>query len=488
MHPAMDRARAVTAKSSAARASGDVAAPTDGPRWEYLVARDATAAALLGPATAPGEAAAVRRQVEALTARAGFVHWWDPTLAKAWVARAVELTSDTERARLDAATYEEQLVAVRDVWGALSAAYRALNIPWTIDAPARLAYTRRTIAAESREWCDTGEWGRVALGFTPGAYVGAEDGGQGCVRIHNRITLDANSDVLDYLRADEFNRDYWSAWGVLPTGRLNVFNWHAFGWHYECATRTGIECDRWVSRLFPPLVWYFDLAAEIARSLHRRGPMRVVAEAARCAFVLNVKSAYEANVLGTAVGDAAAVRLAGLATLQLAQVHVPDETADRVAAGITTAAGLAAAIPGVGTVAAAIIGCFGAAVALFNRLFARVRPVQRDVDAWGRDRPVMEQTYLSGGGGRTEPPTHRVPVPPGWVRPSPLVLGYIPTMAAVEASKASEAERAPGSQRAPSAGIPGAVLVLGLVALLGVAALATRDRWSDSVREAKPWR
>jgi hypothetical protein len=339
MHPAMERAREVTAKSSAARASGDVAAPSDGPQWEYLVARDATAAALLGPATAPGEAAVVRRQIEALTTRAGFVHWWDPVLAKAWVSRAVELTSEATYARLQAGTYEEQCEGTREAWRALSAAYRALNLPWMIDPAAREAYTRRTIAAESRVWCDTGEWGARALAFVPGPFVGTEDGGQGCVRIHNRIALDTHSDVADFMHANELDRSRWPRWGVAPPGgTLNVFNWHAFAWWDECATRTTLGgCDRWVSHLMPPAVWYFELAREIARSLNDRGPLRVVAEAARAAFVLNVKAAADANVLGAAIGDAAAVRLAGLAELQLAQVREPDETADQVAAGITEA-------------------------------------------------------------------------------------------------------------------------------------------------------
>lgn len=46
----------------------------------------------------------------------------------------------------------------------------------------------------------------------------------------------------------------------------------------------------------------------------------------------------------------------------------------------------------------------------------------------------------------------------------------------------------PGADSAPPRGVPSAVWLLGLVALLGVAALATRDRWSSDVREAKPWR
>lgn len=484
-HPGIARARAVTGSHRApARASGDVA--ESGSSWEFLVARDATAAALLGPATAAGEAEAVRRQVEALTDRGGFTHWWDPRLAKSWAARAVELTSDTERRRLDGVSYEEQLAAVRSAWEALSNCYRALNIPWMIDPAARRLYTTRTSAADSREWCDAGEWGDAAARFDPGPYIGTEDGGRPCVRTHIRITLDTESRVADYLRADELNRETWPTWGALEAGSIREWTWHAYAWRFSCAQRTTLgACERWRSDLFPPLIWFFDLAQDIARSLHTRGPMRVLAEATRAAFILNVKSAHAAGVLSSAIGDAAANRLAGLSAVQVEEAHIPDETADEVAGAIAGVAPLAAAIPGVGTVIAAVTGCVAAAVVAFNRLFAAVRAVQRDVDAWGRDRPVFERTYLTGGATRSDRPTHDVPAPSGWRRESsPLVLGYIPTMEVVEAAKRSEAEQPPHastpSRRAQ--GVPLPVLLMGVAAVVGVVALVTRDRWAESVR------
>lgn len=480
-HPIVARARDLAGLHEAPRASGDVAPSTSGP-WEFLVARDTVASALLGEATADGEPARVARQIEALTTRSGFTHWWDPVLARAWMDRAVELTSDATRARLEAGTYEEQCEGVREAWRALSGVYRALNIPWTVDPYAREAYTSRTMAGDSRQWCDAGTWGRAALTFTPGPYVGTEDGGQGCPRLHNRITLDTASAVLDYVHNNEADRDYWPAWGVLPTGRLNVFDWSAFAWHYDCAQRTGGACDRWVSELFPPLIWYFDFAADLARSLRHRGPLHVVAEAARCAFTVNVKSAYEAGVLGTAIGDAAANALAGAAALGMAQAHLPDSDADEVGSWMIRAGALVGAVPsGVTQIAGAIIGCVGAAVQLFNQLFARARPVQRDLDAWGRDRPVFEQTYITGGATRADPPTHTAAEPPGWSRPLSFpTLVYIPTMEVIEAAKADGAHRHPAAR--PARGVPGAVLAMGLVAILGIVALATRDRWADDVR------
>lgn len=487
------RARGSIDEPCGARASGDVATPVTeaAQRWEYLVVTDAVGASLLGAASAPEEVAAVRRQIEALTSRAGFTHWWDPQLAKAWIARAVELTSDEVKAGLDArGSYVEQMEATRAAWRALSYAYRALNLPWMVDPVARSLYTSCTMGADSRQWCDTGTWGEAAQTFVPGPFVGTQDGGRACIQIHNRITLDTNSDVADFMTADEGDRDRWPRWGVTNIGggvaRLNTFDWHAFAWWDECAQRTGVKCERWRSHLFPPAIWSFNLAQDIARSLHARGPLRVLAESARCAFILNVKSAHDANVLSSVVGDTAATGLVGLAAVQVEEAATEhDERFDYVAGILTTAAGIALRFPGVGTVAAAFLGALAAATEVLGRIFDRIHPTQLDLDAWGRNRPVYEATYLTGSGTRDGAPTHRVPAPAAWVRPTSFpLLGYIPTLEVIEAVKRSEADHPPhaATPTATAPGVPGAVLVMGLVAILGIVALVTRDRWADDVR------
>lgn len=364
---------------------------------------------------------AVARQIEDL-ARMGAIGWADPHLAWGWINRAVALSTPGERARLDGLTYAEQTAATLELWRALGHAYRALDLPPASCPVYASAFARRTIGGDTRRWCEAGTWFEE---IRRNVYTGS-DGAQ-CATIHGRLGFSGDGEVVTtYLNplVPVADYDHWDS-RIIPRP---FYDWSAVSFHHECMTRRAVSCERYTTHVFPPLRWYFDLAAEVARELRQRGVLRIVAGAYRYVLTKNLATASEIDGSGTSLlqrmgltsGNIQRVT-SELGARDLDSVARAAESArndalgsfDQYARGVTAVAGvLAVAVPGIGTVVGAVIGLAVGAL----RLLLTVIPLAtaEDRDLWGRTRPVMERGAISGD--VEHPPTQEVPAPPGWVR------------------------------------------------------------------------
>lgn len=429
-------------------------------QWERVGGSADTVDRVVGRVdTEPGEGhdgatrRAIERQLRDL-AGLGALAWADPQLAWGWIKRAVELSTPEERARLDRATYAEQTAATLALWEALGNAYRAMDLPPTSDPAYVLAFTSRTIGGDTRVWCEAGAWFREVQ---PYLYTGTD--GVTCSTIHGRLGLAPDGTVVrTYLDPTVPVSDY-SHWEhrLLPH---RVYDWAAVSFHHECLTRTDFSgCRRYTTHVFPPLRWYFDLAAEVARALAARGVLKTAFQSFRYVLSKNLATAAEVDGsetsllsrMGLTTGNILRVtsELAGRASDSVAHAA---ETAradtlagvDRWGAAVGAAAPvLALAVPGVGPLIAGVMGLGVAAV----RLIATVIPLAAadDRDLFGRTRPVMERRSITGGSD-VEPPNHDVPAPPGWRR---IIITRLGTDGVGELDGGAMGPRRPTGPKAP---------------------------------------
>lgn len=411
------------------------------PIWTKIIATPAMTERFAGTVPMPpASTAAMRELFRRLEAEGGgFVHHADLPLAERWMLEAGRLASEAEELRADAAGIADQNELTVKLWNAIGNTYRALNIPWVIDPIARTLFLRCTLWRESASvdggnataLCDVGSWRDRAAPL--GAYDSPELGR--CLHLVHRIIMEPNGTVgAPAIYNGQGTGAYWGD-GV-HHGR-QIWGWKSYAWHYDCKRRMGAgDCQAWVSEFFTPLHWWYLLGRDITRSLIERGALRVIFESLRACVLLNLKAAAEARVLAAAAGEpvaAAVAPLVGLGELQLAEgiaAYTDNNEAqvrERLAAiggGVSAVAGpvagvialvaggtmgaataaAAAAATGVGLIFSIVIG-IGLALS-----FALPPAFARNVDPFGRDRPVYERPRISGD--LRTPPTHTVPDPP----------------------------------------------------------------------------
>jgi len=436
------------------------------PVWEKIIATPAMTERFAGTVPMPAASTAAMQELfRRLEAEGGgFVHHADLPLAERWMLEAGRLASEAEEARVDVAGVADQNELTVKLWNAIGNTYRALNIPWVIDPIARVLFLRCTSWRDSEVLCDVGSWSERAVPL--GAYDSPELGR--CVHLVHRIIMEPDGSVgAPAIYNGQGTGAYWGD-GV-HHGR-QIWGWKSYAWHYECLRRPGAgDCQAWVSRFFTPLHWWYLLGRDIARSLIERGMLRVIFESLRACVMYNLQTAAKARVLASAAGEpvaAAVAPLVGLGDLQLAegvaayQDGNEAEIRERLAAiggaigpvagavagaialiggGTTAAAGVAAgaAASGVGLIFAVVIG-IGLALS-----FALPPATARNVDPFGRNRPVYERPRISGD--LRTPPTHTVPDPPT----PPDRRRYQPVVARSDGAPTMGPENAPA---APSSG------------------------------------
>jgi len=428
--------------------------PSDLRRWIGPTARAGEAVtdafvrdSQVGSAVTDERAAAELDDIQssvAAWARQGFVHWCDLELSDAWFRRAMLLTDDAHTAEVDALPYLEQIRRTREAFDALLNGYLALDLPCVVDPYLRGVVERDTDGPAVNP-CDSKRWGEWARQH--GAYLVGP--GASCTIVRERFRLTAAS-TYDYRQnfqgeceADGTPRGVdWSRHFGLRGGR---WSWNSWAFNDECLHRGGFlqagACEDAISSLLPPLRFYWDWVREISRACVRRGPARVLVESVRFALMLNARESLQlrdrmtANERRDTAGQFAALERIAREDLARAQdggefFRRPLETPfgtftpNEMFAGLSGAAGLVA-----GPAALIVSLVYGLARLLVSWVPAAVA---RNVDVFGRNRPVFERAYITSDptvaptpdAPRRGAPTHDVAEPPGFARTGLAPQGF----------------------------------------------------------------
>ena len=336
----------------------------------------------------------------------GIAQYVDFPVAEAWLARANELTTDANIARLQERPWAEQWRAIDDAWSAYTRVFRAMTLPWydpgVWDATGTATAATNMQREMQRALQGVGERCSV-VGWVARAWIDPQQSVLHTQCLQDRPREGEGCD-FDGLFSGCFTPPN-------TTQGCDPYTWNTIAWKGGVSDiEGGNECS-----VLPPAVYYMDRVKMYAREAATRGVRRILVDTRLGILIRNIREAARVGVEFPEDLQEAAANVA----VQAARARWNDPRLQQAAAVFNTAAAATSAVP----VVSAVLGLLGA--------LTSVAPGASGSDP--ATTPTYIRPWIPGTNSITAPgPAYARTVgePPGWVRPHVVdQIAFLPGLA-----------------------------------------------------------